>query len=86
MPYLLQLMSERGKTNFVVKRTTKATFAKGKQVMEILQQDGRYKSFLTDEPAKSPIPKTQKKTQKQTVFGELGFVMTSMTSTKTTPR
>ena len=45
MPYLLQLKSERGKTNFVGKRTTKATFVKGKQAMEILQWDERYKSF-----------------------------------------
>ena len=44
MPYLLQLKSERGKTNFVGKRTTKATFARGKLAMEILQRDGRYKS------------------------------------------
>ena len=43
-------------------------------------------TFRTDGPAKSPKPKTRKKIHTKSVFGELGLVMTSTTSTKTTPR
>ena len=43
MPDLLQLKSERGKTNFVGKRTTKATFENGNQAKEILQRVGKVK-------------------------------------------
>ena len=43
-PFLLQLKSERSKTNFVGQRTTKATFVNGKQAKEILQRDERNKS------------------------------------------
>ena len=46
----------------------------------------KIETFRTDEPAKSPIPKTQTETHMKTVFGDLGLVMTGTTSTKTTPR
>ena len=50
--YVLQMKFERSKTNFVAKRMTNATlggFAK----------KWKGENFCTDEPAKSPIPKTQ---------------------------
>ena len=43
-------------------------------------------TFRTDGTAKSPKTKTQEKMHTKSVFGELGLVMKSTTSTKTTPR
>ena len=74
--------SESSESNFVGKRTTRA-YPKCKGDCA---KGWKGETFHTDEPAKSPTPKTQKRTHTRSVFGELGLVMTSTTSTKTTPR
>ena len=43
-------------------------------------------TFHIDELVKYPTPKTQRKMQLKSVFDELGFVMTSTTSTNHTHR
>ena len=77
------MKSESSESNFVGKRTTRAYPTKTSK--GDCAKGWKGETFHTDEPAKSPKPKTQKKTHMKTVFGELGLVMTSTTSTKTKP-
>ena len=81
--------SDRGESNFVGKRTKRATQKRAK-ILKPSKGDfaNKWKSetFRPDGPTKSPKPKTQEKMHTKSVFGELGLVMTSTTSTKTTPR
>ena len=82
------MKSESSESNFVRKRTINATLQKVK-ILKPSKRDfankWRSETFHTDGSAKSPKPKTQEKIHTKSVFGELGLVMTSTTSTKTTP-
>ena len=78
------MKSERGESNFVGKRTTRAYPTKTEN-MNTSKGDcakgWKGETFHTDELAKSPTPKMQKKKQMKSVFDEVGLVMTSMKST-----
>ena len=83
------MKSESSESNFFGKRTTRAYPTKTENMKTSKGDFGKGwkgETFHTDEPAKSPTPKTQKRTHTRSVFGELGLIMTSTTSTKTTPR
>ena len=61
-PFLLQLKSERSKTNFVGKRTTRAYPTKTENIKTSKRdcaKGWKGETFQTGEPAKSPIPKMQ---------------------------